>query len=389
VSGIKIFTTLDPHIQRAAEESTLNTLKSLQNSRTKAELNAAVIASDFRTGEIRALVGGKEMQFQGFNRVLDAKRQVGSLIKPAVYLTALEQPYDYSLATLIEDKPIKLKSTYGQFWEPKNVDKKFRGEVPLVTALSQSLNVPTVKLGMELGLENVAYTIQKLGVEEVFETYPAMTLGAVDLSPLQVNQMYQTIANLGTTHELHSITAITSHDDQLLWYRENLAEQRIDKGAAYLVNYALHKVTREGTGKRLKQVFPRVNFAGKTGTTDDYRDSWFSGIDNQMTTTIWVGNDQNQKTGLTGSAGAMSIFIDLQKKIYPKSFNRPFPEGIGIAHFDSSSGARRTPGCPDLITVPAHLTALPEETTCEGKAVVKQPKKEKSLLDKLFDLFGG
>lgn len=383
-SGIKIFTTLDPHMQRAAEESTLATLKSLQGSRTDAELNAAVISSDFKTGEIRALVGGKEMQFQGFNRALDAKRQVGSLIKPAVYLTALEQPETYSLASLIEDKPIKLKSTHGKYWEPQNVDKKFRGQVPLVIALSQSLNVPTVKLGMALGLDNVAYTIQKLGINSDFDAYPALTLGALDLSPAQVNQMYQTIANLGVMQELHSITAITSHDDELIWYRNLDPQQRIDEGAAYLVNYALHKVTREGTGKRLKQVFPRVNFAGKTGTTDDYRDSWFSGIDNQMTTTIWVGNDKNQKTGLTGSAGAMAIFINLQKKIYPKSFNRPFPEGIGIAHFDTKNGSRKTPGCPSLITVPAYLSSLSDEKSCEGKPVIKQPEKKKSIWDWFF-----
>lgn len=383
-SGIKIFTTLDPHIQRSAEQATLTTLKSLQGSRTKAELDAALIASDFRTGEIRALVGGKEMRFQGFNRVLDAKRQVGSLIKPAVYLTALEQPQVYTLATPIEDTPIKLRSTHGQFWEPKNVDKKFRGKVPLLTALSNSLNVPTVKLGMELGLDNVAYTIQKLGVDSSFEAYPAMTLGALDLSPLQVNQMYQTIANLGLKHQLHSITAITSHDDKLLWYRKQEPEQRIDEGAAYLVNYALHKVTREGTGKRLKKIFPKINFAGKTGTTDDYRDSWFSGMDNQLATTIWVGNDKNEQTGLTGSAGAMSIFIDLQKKIYPKSFNRPFPDGIGIAHFDIADGSRRVPGCPSLISVPADLIALPEQTACDGSPAPPQVEEKKSWWQKIF-----
>lgn len=383
-SGIKIFTTLDPHIQRAAEDAALKTLKSLQNSRTKAELNTAVIASDFRTGEIRALVGGKEMQFQGFNRVLDAKRPIGSLIKPAIYLTALEQPENYTLATLIEDKPIKLKSTLGKLWEPQNVDKKFRGQVPLLTALSHSLNVPTVRLGMEVGLDNVAYTIQKLGVEQPINPYPAMTLGAIDLSPLQVNQMYQTIANFGLKQELHSISAIASHDNRTIWYRNKVPEQRIDEGAAYLVNYALHKVTREGTGKRLKQVFPKTNFAGKTGTTDDYRDSWFSGMDNQMTTTVWVGNDKNENTGLTGSAGAMSIFIDLQRKIYPKSFNRPFPDGIGIAHFDSSDGMRKTPGCPELISVPANLAALPGEISCDGNPVPKTQEEEKSWWQRWF-----
>lgn len=380
-SGIKIFSTLDPHIQRAAESATEKTLQDIQSARETVELNAAVIASDFRTGAIRALVGGKEFDYQGFNRVLDARRPVGSLIKPAVYLTALEQPGVYTLASQIEDQPIKLKSSYGKFWEPQNVDKKFRGSVPLLTALSYSLNVPTVKLGMSLGLENVADTIERLGVEEKFDTYPAMTLGALNLSPKQVNQMYQTIANQGIRQQLHSITAISRYDDEPIWYRMNVPEQRVDKAAAYLVNYALHKVTREGTGKRLKQLFPRVNFAGKTGTTDDYRDSWFSGMDNRLTTTLWVGNDDNLTTGLTGSAGAMSIFINLQQNIYPKSFNQTFPEGVGIAHFSNSNGARRTPGCAGALSVPAYLPALPAAQDCDGKP---PEQKEKSFWERLF-----
>ena len=379
-SGIKIFSTLDPHVQRAAEQATAERLATLQSRKDSAELNAALIASDFRTGAIRALVGGKDFNYRGFNRVLDANRPIGSLIKPAVYLTALEQPESYHLATLIEDKPIKLKSSYGKLWEPQNVDKKFRGNVPILTALSQSLNVPTVKLGMDLGLDNVAYTLERLGVNRQFETYPAMTLGAVNLSPIEVNQMYQTIANLGIRQPLHSITAITSHDDNPIWFRQSQSEQRIAKSAAYLVNYALHKVTREGTGKRLKQVFPRVNFAGKTGTTDDYRDSWFSGMDNHLTTTIWVGNDDNKETGLTGSAGAMSIFIDLQKQIYPKSFNQAFPEGVGIAHFNKADGSRRIPGCPELISVPASLPSLAPELDCEG---LVEPE-EKSFWERFF-----
>lgn len=379
-SGIKIFSTLDPHLQRAAENAMAERLETLESRKNSVELNAAVIASDYRNGAIRALVGGKDFSYRGFNRVLDANRPIGSLIKPAVYLTALEQPESYHLATLIEDKPIKLKSSYGKLWAPQNVDKKFRGNVPILTALSQSLNVPTVRLGMDLGLENVAYTIERLGVTRPIETYPAMTLGAVNLSPIEVNQMYQTIANLGIRQPLHSITAITSHDDNTIWAHQSQSEQRVAKSAAYLVNYALHKVTREGTGKRLKQVFPKVNFAGKTGTTDDYRDSWFSGMDNHLTTTIWVGNDDNKNTGLTGSAGAMSIFIDLQKQIYPKSFNQIFPEGVGIAHFNKADGSRRTPGCPDLISVPANLPALAEELNCAGQVEVE----EKSFWERFF-----
>ena len=382
-SGLKVFTTLDSNAQIKAENAVSNGVALQEKRLGKSGFEAAMIVTDIDSGEIRSIVGGRNVNYAGFNRALDAKRSIGSLIKPAIYLTALEQAKDYNLATHLEDEPIKLKSTYGKMWEPQNSDKKFRGQVPLVIALSRSLNVPTVNLGMNLGLVNIADTIRRLGVSEKLELYPALTLGAVNFSPLQVNQMYQTIANNGRYIPLHSITAIMSPDDELLWHFDVVPEQRVDEQATYLLNYALHKVTLEGTAKAVRANFPDINMAGKTGTTDDYRDSWFSGFDKNILMTSWIGKDNNQPVNLSGASGAMQLFIAYQQQQEPKSLVRRFPDGLGIAHFDNATGKLSKAGCADTFSVPAITIALPPvPNKCSGESRV--PEKSKSLWKKIF-----
>ncbi|WP_299080259.1 penicillin-binding protein 1B [uncultured Paraglaciecola sp.] len=382
-SGLRVFTTLDSNAQVKAERAVVQGLAKQEKRLGKDGFEAALLVTDIDSGEIRSIVGGRNVDYAGFNRALDAKRSIGSLIKPAIYLTALEQAAEYNLATHLTDKPIKLKSTYGKMWEPQNSDKKFRGQVPLVTALSRSLNVPTVTLGMNLGLANIADTIWRLGVEEELELYPALTLGAVNFSPLQVNQMYQTIANNGRFIPLHSITAIMSPDNDLLWHFDVVAEQRVNEQATYLLNYALHKVTLEGTAKAVKAKFPNINMAGKTGTTDDYRDSWFSGFDKNMLVTSWIGKDNNQPVNLSGASGAMQLFIGYQQQQQPKSLVRRFPSGLGIAHFDKATGRLSKAGCIDTYSVPAITAALPPTPKkCFGDSRV--PEKPKSWWQKIF-----
>ena len=382
-SGLKVFTTLDSNAQVKAERAVSDGVAVQEKRLGKSGFEAAMVVTDINSGEIRSIVGGRNVDYAGFNRALDAKRSIGSLIKPAIYLTALEQPKDYNLATHLTDEPIKLKSTYGKMWEPKNSDKEFRGQVSLVIALSRSLNVPTVSLGMSLGLENIADTVKRLGVKEELQLYPALTLGAVNFSPLQVNQMYQTIANNGRYIPLHSITAIMSADNDLLWQFNVAPQQRVDEQATYLLNYALHKVTLEGTAKDVRAKFPDINMAGKTGTTDDYRDSWFSGFDKNMLVTSWIGKDNNQPVNLSGASGAMQLFIAYQQQQQPKSLVRRFPDGLSIAHFDNATGDLSKAGCADTFSVPAITAALPPvPNRCSGKSTV--PDKSKSLWEKIF-----
>ena len=384
LSGVKVFTTLDINAQRRAEEALVEKVKSISTTRNLPDLNAAMVVSDVKTGEIRAIVGGKDITFKGFNRALNAQRPIGSLVKPAVYLAALEDPERYNMATMLDDTPVKMKSTHGKLWEPMNADKKFRGKVSLIQALVKSYNVPSVKLGMAIGLEEVAYTLNRLGIEKEIEQVPALTLGAIDLSPLEVNQMYQTMANNGVMSPLHSLSAVTSNENELLYYRDIDSEVRVDESATYLINYALHKVTLEGTAKAIRARFPTINMAGKTGTTNDYRDSWFAGFDRNLVSSVWMGADDNQPVSLSGASGAMQVFIAFQERQSPKNLARRFPSTLGIAHFDAVTGALSAPGCGDIISVPAVLSALESTTkTCHGQSPKTKPK-IKGLWERLF-----
>lgn len=384
-SGVKVFTTLDIYAQRRAEQALTSTLDRLQPGRDAA-LEGAMVVSDISSGEVRALVGGRNVSFAGFNRALDAVRPIGSLVKPAVYLTALEQPTRYNLATPLEDKPLSLNDEYGDNWQPQNFDKTYRGSVSLIDALSLSLNVPTVNLGLELGIDNVAETLRNLGVKRTIPEVPALTLGAVALTPFETNQIYQTIANNGAYRPLHTVSAIVSVNNRLMWRQAEYGEQRVNEESAYLLNYALYKVTTVGTAKAIGRTFENINMAGKTGTTDDYRDSWFAGFDRTNLVTVWVGNDDNKSVGLTGSTGALPVFMAYQQLQEPKSLSRRFPVGLGIAHFDPKTGAVVVAGCPDSMSVPAVLDVLPPaERDCFGKPVKqKRDKKEKSWWERLF-----
>jgi len=387
LSGVKVYTTLDINAQRRAEAALKEQVDNISQKRNQPTLEAAMVVSDVKSGEIRAIVGGRDTAFSGFNRALNAYRPIGSLVKPAVYLSALEDPERYNLATMLEDTPVKMRSTGGKYWEPLNADKEFRGKVPLIEALINSYNVPSVKLGMAVGLDEVAYTINRLGVNKDITQVPALTLGAIDLSVLQVNQMYQTIANNGVYNELHSLTAVTSNENKVLYLRDVESEIRADDSATYLINYALHKVTLEGTASAVRTAFPNINMAGKTGTTNDYRDSWFAGFDRNLVTSVWMGSDDNSPINLSGASGAMQVFISFQKRQSPKNLSRRFPEGLGIAHFNAHTGELSAPGCGDILSVPAILSALPARTSaCNGQSVINTQlkKKPKTLWDKLF-----
>ncbi|WP_100657987.1 penicillin-binding protein 1B [Alteromonas flava] len=366
-SGVKVFTGLDINAQRRAEAALTKQAGALTRARKLDSLQGAMLVTDIASGELRAIVGSTDPAYSGFNRALDALRPVGSLIKPAIYLTALEEPSRFNLATPLRDEPISLDDKGGQQWQPQNADKKFRGTVALVDALVNSLNVPTVNLGLDVGLEDVADTLRRLGIQRDVPLVPAMTLGAIDLNLVDVSQMYQTIANAGLYRPLHAVVAVVSPDNRLMWQHSNYAEQRVDEAASYLTNYALHKVTIEGTAKRIRDTFEKVNMAGKTGTTDDYRDSWFAGFDRNSLITTWLGDDDNQQTGLTGASGALSVFIDYQQRQAPKSLSRRFPAGLGIAHFNRTTGEVSLPGCAEAISVPAILDVLPApQVDCFG-----------------------
>ena len=386
LAGVKVFTTLDINAQRRAEKAVKTIVKAKSKAYKQPDLEAALVMSDIKTGGIRAMVGGKQTSYAGFNRALNAYRPIGSLIKPVVYLAALEQPERFNLASILEDKPISYDDAKGKKWQPLNADKKFRDQVLLVEGLTYSYNVPSVNLAAAIGFDEVVSTLNRLGADKRVKPLPSVALGAVDLSPLQVNQVYQTISNNGLLRPLYALYSVSSHNNTLIWKRTEESQIRANEDATYLLNYALHKVTLEGTAKRINVEFPSINMAGKTGTTDDYRDSWFSGFDRNLVTSVWLGNDDNTPINMSGASGALAVFINLQKQQSPKTLVRRFPDSLTIAHFNQDTGQRTLPGCPNVVSLPAIKSALEAARPCaeQPQAIKQSTKKKKSWWDRLF-----
>ena len=310
-SGLSIFTSISPLAQKNAETAIQHGIAKVQK-KNQHDLQGAMVITDRRYAEIRALVSGKDVKFSGFNRALDASRPIGSLVKPPVYLTALDN--GYKLSDILNDKEIVLKNSTGQRWRPKNYDRKFRGEVTLEQALVKSLNVPTVNLGMKIGLDNVIDSLHKMGVEEKIRAYPSLVLGSVSLSPFQVAQMYQPIGMGGVYKPLTMIRTIVSSDGIPLYQRSPAARQIFSPDSVSQLSIALHKVTTEGTARSLRWRNPGQSFAGKTGTTNNLNDSWFVGFDSDEVVTTWVGKDNNKSAELTGSSGALVLFSGYMKE---------------------------------------------------------------------------
>lgn len=352
--GLRIFSTLDPWFQKQAEVSLSRQLKELEGQQGIAvgTLQGALTLADTETGEVLAVVGDRNPRYAGFNRALDAVRPVGSLIKPAVYLSALTHPGDYHLLTPLEDIPIQIKGANGEIWTPRNYDNQSHEGVTLEQALTQSFNQATVRLGLTVGLDRVIDNLHRLGIRRPLQTYPSLLLGAVSLSPLEMTQMYQVLANGGFGATLKSIRDVTDAAGEPLSRYPLAIESRVDSRAVYLLRHALIEVTRSGTGKALQWLLPgEVEVAGKTGTTDKLRDSWFAGFDQKHVAVVWVGRDDNRPTGLTGSSGAMRVWARLMNAIgiSPLHGNRPL--GVEMLAIDPESGLLGE-GCPQAREYP-------------------------------------
>ncbi|MDR7343178.1 penicillin-binding protein 1B [Pantoea alhagi] len=309
LSGVKIFTTLDPVSQDAAEKAVEEGIPALKKQRGLKDLETAMVIVDRFSGEVRAMVGGADPQFAGYNRAMQARRSIGSLAKPATYLTALSQPDTYRLNTWIADEPIALKQPNGQVWKPQNDDRRFSGKVMLVDALTHSMNVPTVNLGMTLGLDSVVNTWVKLGLpKDQLHPVPAMLLGALNLTPIEVAQAFQSIASGGNRALLSAVRSVIAEDGSVLYQSFPQAERVEPAQAAYLTLYTMQQVAARGTAHALGARYPNAHLAGKTGTTNNQVDSWFAGVDGKEVAITWVGRDNNQPTKLYGSSGAMQLY---------------------------------------------------------------------------------
>ncbi len=347
--GLQVYTSLDPILQGRAEAALSEGLTRIERGRRMARrtLQGAVIAIQPDNGEILALVGDRRTRYRGFNRAVDARRPVGSLIKPAVYLTALARPEKFNAVSALEDRPLSFVDKRGVAWVPHNYTKEAHGTVPLYEALARSYNLATVRLGMSVGTAEVGRTLRRLGATDPVPDYPSLFLGAIDLSPLEVTQLYQTIAGDGFHSPLHAIREVLTEDGRPLQRQGLIVRQTIAPAPAYVLKTLMTEVLVSGTGQALSRTFnDAMPLAGKTGTTDDLRDSWFVGFGGDLLASVWVGRDDNRPAGLSGAQGAMQIWSAMMRPRPPVPLDLGAPEGIEWHWVDARSGARTDAACP-------------------------------------------
>lgn len=314
-----LITTLDPVLQQQAETSLSKRLAQLQRQqKLKSPLQGAVLITSRHRAEVLALVADRQPRLAGFNRVLDAYRPIGSLIKPAVYWTALASP-GYTPDTLINDTPVSLNlDSHTAAWQPQNYDHQVHGPIPLADGLIHSYNLATVNLGLEIGLPEILKTLHHLGLRRPLPQYPALLLGAIPLSPFEVGQMYQTLADNGLYQPLTSILRII-HRGRALPLPVHPAQRTLASAPTLQLNRILQQVIERGTAQPLASQLPSdLALAGKTGTTNQLRDSWFAGFSGNRVATVWVGLDNNKPMGLTGATGAMTLWAELMQHSNPQ-----------------------------------------------------------------------
>jgi penicillin-binding protein 1B len=346
-AGLVVFTTLDPLLQEKAETALSAELESQDKSGRKGAkgLEGALVVTTPQTGEVVAVVGGRRASFDGFNRALDMKRPIGSLAKPLVYLAALETGR-YTPASTVIDEPIELKLEGGKLWKPGNYDKRVHGPVTLVRALTQSYNLATVHLGLDVGLGPVTRTYVQLGLDDAPPKYPSILLGAAQLNPVQVAQMYNTLANGGFRSSLRAVRAVVDAEGKPLKAPELAVAEAAPAEAIYTLDRLMMEVFNRGTARpALRSLPPGLVVAGKTGTSNDYRDSWFAGFSGGHLIVVWMGHDDNAPTGLTGTTGALQAWTRLMASIDTPSFEPLLPEDVEDRWVDYYTGLETSPYC--------------------------------------------
>lgn len=366
--GLNVFTTLDVVMQSRMEAKLDTAVARIERAASKGNpLETAVVIADANTGEVRALAGGRKRGFKGFNRALHASRPIGSLVKPAVYLTALESKR-FTLASVLSDREIELPQPKGDPWRPQNYEHEENGDVYLFDALQRSLNLATVDLGLKIGVDKVKETLGRLGYGGDPQPFPSLLLGAVNMTPLEVAQMYQTLASSGFRSPLRAVEAVTTSDGKPLAFYGIETKQVADATDVWLLEHALQGVFERGTARvvndRLQGHLP---LAGKTGTTNDLRDSWFAGYGNDLVGVVWVGHDDNQETGLTGATGALQVWTTLMQALDIVPRQTPPPAEVTwekVPTVAVGEGGQRD--CSSTVNVPFLPEHLPDVTvTCE------------------------
>jgi len=367
--GLRIFTTMNPVVQLDVEQRVKQRVEKLAKQRGLGKkLQSAVVIANSTSAEVIAMVGDRNPRFAGFNRALDASRPIGSLIKPVVYLAALEQSEKYNWASKIDDKSISLKARDESIWTPMNYDRQSHGSVTLITAMTKSYNQATVRLGLDVGFPAINKTYKNLGGPNDLPAYPAILLGAQNLTPFQVTQLYQTLAANGFRSPLRSIREVLDVDDQPLKRYPIKVKQSINSDLVNVINSGLIQVTKQGTARSLSNRLPAdLHVAGKTGTTNDTRDSWFAGFTGSHVGVVWMGTDENLSTGLTGSSGALKLWGDIFTQINTTGLALEQTDGVDIQWVDPETGLLSKASCGNSLQL-AFIdgTAPTESGECQG-----------------------
>ena len=353
--GLKIITNLDPVVQDYLEESIKDTKLKLKR-RYGSQLNGlegAGIVIDSFSGEVVAAIGSTKPNNYGFNRAINAVRPIGSLVKPFIYLSALQHYTKYNLSTLLDDSKLSVSLPGGKLWEPNNFDKKFHGNVPLHVALSESYNVATTRLGMDLGYSVVQETFTKLGIEKKIPKYPSIFVGSFEMTPLEAIQAYQTIASEGFYSPLNSIRTVESSEDVLSLSYPYKVEQRFRPEPIYLLKFVLKQTFISGTARGFSsRVIEKWKTGGKTGTSDDQRDSWFVGYAGNYLMVVWLGFDDNRKSPLTGRTGALQVWKNFMSRLDPIAYEVRKPSRIRYEWVDAKDGLLSGERCKGSILIP-------------------------------------
>ena len=353
--GLSITTTLDSELQAFARRAVERGLGQLESNyawlrRPGQPLEAALVALDPGTGEVLALVGGRDFARSQFNRATQAKRQPGSVFKPVVALAALSRGDGglpaFTLSSKLDDSLLVVSTAKGD-WTPVNFDGEFRGPVTLRDALERSLNVPMARLGLQVGPARVVETARKLGLEGELRPIPSLALGPFEMSLLEMTRAYGVLAARGLRAESRTYLAVTAPDGELLEQSVVRAEQVFDPAEAWLVTEALQGVVERGTGRGLARFGLTGRVAGKTGTTNDFRDAWFIGYTPELAVGVWVGFDLGDSLGLSASAVALPIFGRFMRAVFEQADPARFraPGGLEFVRIHPESGLRAAPGC--------------------------------------------
>jgi len=397
--GLAVFTTLNVRLQRAAEQAVREGLSQLEAqypdlAGQDARPQAALVALDPRSGEILALLGGRDYGESQFNRAVKARRQPGSAFKPIVALAALSRrgwkddadDRPFTLASVLHDERLVVQTPQGP-WEPVNYDERFRGPISLREALERSLNVPFARLGMAVGPVRIVETAQNLGIEGPLRPVPSIALGSSEVTPLELTRAFGVLAAGGYRSSLRATLAVLDRDAKLVERSEPAGEQVYDPAEAYLVTSALRGAVERGTGRGLRALGYVGDVAAKSGTTNNFRDGWFIGYTPALAVGVWVGFDDGRTIGLPGARVALPIFArflaaaigpDGESGLYGGAEFFP-PSRLEMVEVDPETGLRAGPGCRGRFELFLEGTA-PEESCSPFRRVVRYRRGEEAWL---------